>query len=619
MSTTLQILAVAVTITAVAAGAQRWKYSAPLVLVIVGVALSFIPGAFTLTVTPDLVIEVLLPPLLYATAIRTPLVQFARYRRAIALLAVGAVAFSTFAVGLAVWWVLPGITFAIACALGAVVAAPDAVATTAVARRIGMPRRIVEILEGESLLNDASALVALATAITAMTTHISPVGVIADFLWAAVGGVAIGFVAAAVLGPIRRHINEPVLDTALSLAAPFIAFLPAEEVGASGVLAVVVAGLLHGHRSVSMQSATSRITESINWHTIQFLLENGVFLLIGLQLKGLLARLQAGGLPWSTVIPICLVTLAATIASRFCYVFIATGLGSIVRRQQWTWREATVVSWAGMRGVVTLAAVFVIPASTTHHEVLALAAFTVVAGTLLIQGLTLPRLVRALRLHGPDPVEDAVQLAGLTAAAAKAGLARLEAERTEEDPPEVIWQLRDRAAQRVNRTWERLGRPHGELEPPSATYRRLRGAMLESERAWIVACRSSGLYDEEVLRRALAVMDLEESLLDRTSEAADRYDADVAETDAAAAPCEHLGAAPRIVTPSTPDGCAECLRDGTRWVHLRLCLTCGHVGCCDSSPGRHATAHFHETGHPVMRSFEPGETWRWCFVDELVA
>lgn len=616
MSTTLQILAMVAVIVAVAAGAQRGRYSEPLVLVAVGVALSFLPHAFDVHITPDLVIDGLLPPLLYAAAIRTPLVRFARHRRSIVLLSIGAVAFSTFAVGLAVWWVLPGAAFAVACALGAVVAPPDAVAAMAVARRVGMPRRIEQMLASESLLNDATALVALGTAITAMTTSISPAAVLADFVYAAAGGVAIGLATAGLLAIVRRRLTAPVLDTALSFAAPYVAFLPAEQIGTSGVLAVVVAGLVLGHRSPALQSATSRITESINWHTVQFLLENGVSLLIGLQLKDLLATVGAGDLPWSVVVPVCAVTLAATIVARFVYVFAANGLGRLVGRQPWTWRDATVVSWAGMRGVVTLAAVFMIPASTPDRAVLALAAFTVVLGTLLLQGLTLPRLERILTLRGPDPVVDALQLARLTSAAAKAGLARLDEVIGPGDSDEVVEQLRQRAAHRVNLTWERLGRPRAELEPPSAAYRRLRAAMLAAEREWIIGSRRRGDYDEEVLQRALAVMDLEESMLDGTGDATERPQEAKAQQQAADGACEHLRGAPRVATPRTPDGCEECLRDGSRWVHLRLCLTCGHVGCCDSSPGQHATAHFRDTGHPVIRSFEPGETWRWCYLDE---
>jgi CPA1 family monovalent cation:H+ antiporter len=142
--------------------------------------------------------------------------------------------------------------------------------------------------------------------------------------------------------------------------------------------------------------------------------------------------------------------------------------------------------------------------------------------------------------------------------------------------------------------------------------------MLDAERKSVIAARDSGVYDDDVLRVALSAIDMEESLLDRINDAAARIDDELVTQDRRAGDCAHLLEAPRVAQPRTPQGCEECLRDGTRWVHLRLCLTCGHVGCCDSSPARHATAHFHETGDPVMRSFEPGEAWRWCYEDELL-
>jgi CPA1 family monovalent cation:H+ antiporter len=142
--------------------------------------------------------------------------------------------------------------------------------------------------------------------------------------------------------------------------------------------------------------------------------------------------------------------------------------------------------------------------------------------------------------------------------------------------------------------------------------------MLSAERSSILEARDRGVYDDEVLRTALTAIDLEESLLDRVEDAATRVDDQLTTHSKRAGDCEHLSDAPRVVKARTPEGCEECLRDGTRWVHLRLCLTCGHVGCCDSSTEKHATAHFHETEHPVMRSIEPGEAWRWCFVDELL-
>jgi CPA1 family monovalent cation:H+ antiporter len=614
----LDILGLVVIAGFVSGLARRYAQSEPLALFLVGVGISFIPDVLEINLTPDLVLIGLLPPLLYAAAIRTSLVDFKANRRAIGLLSVGLVAFSTLVVGLASWWVISGATLAAGFALGAVVAPPDAVATTTVARRVGMPRRIVSILEGESLLNDATALVALNTAIAALGSSVNALHIGWEFARAAGGGLLVGVVAAFVLSIIRRWITDPVLDTTLSFAAPYVAFLPAQEIKASGVLAVVVTGLLLGHKAPVLQSASSRIAENINWRTVQFLLESVVFLLIGLQLRPLVNSVIDQHLGWSQVVWPCLIVLGVTIGARVVWMFSVVGVLRLLHRSSWDWRTTTVVAWAGMRGVVSLAAVFLLPRDTPERALLALATFTVVGGTLLIQGLTLPWLVRRLKLPGPDAAEDALQAAGLVTTAARAGLAVLEEISTDDDPPEVLAELRGRSLKRSNRIWEQLGRPQTELEPPGAAYRRLRLQMLSAERGSILQARDSGAYDDEVLRGALQAIDLEESMLDRIDDAAARVDDALVPPERRAGNCEHLRDAPRVVQPKTPEGCEECLRDGTRWVHLRLCLSCGHVGCCDSSPQKHAAAHYKETHPPVMRSIEPGEAWRWCYVDNLL-
>jgi CPA1 family monovalent cation:H+ antiporter len=614
----LDILALVAVAGFVAGFSRRLQWSEPLALVVIGIGLSFVPDFLDIELTPDLVLIGLLPPLLYAAAIRTSLVDFKANRRAIGLLSVGLVAFTAVVVGLAAWWVMPGTALAAAFALGAVVAPTDAVAATTVARRVGMPRRIVSILEGESMVNDATALVALNTALAAISSSISPWEVGWDFAREAGGGLLVGLAAAMVLGFVRRYITDPVLDTTLSFGAPYVAFLPAQQLHASGALAVVVTGLLLGHKAPVLQSAGSRIAENINWRTVQFLLENVVFLLIGLQVRPLLRSVRDDHVAWTTVIWACLAILAVTIAARVVWMFAVVGVLRLMRRPAWDWRVTTIVSWAGMRGVVTLAAVFLIPADTPHRALLALAAFVVVAATLLVQGVTLPWLVVRLKLPGPDLAEDALQAAGLVATATQAGLAVLEELSKPDDPPEVIEELRLRAAKRSNRIWEQLGRPQSELEPPAAVYRRLRLQMLSAERSSILQARDTGSYDDEVLRVALRELDVEESMLERIEDASARLDDELSTPAKRAGNCPHLRDAPRVVQPRTPEGCEECLRDGTRWVHLRLCLSCGHVGCCDSSVMKHATAHYHETEHPVMRSIEPGEAWRWCFPDELL-
>ena len=619
MREAVEILALVMTVAVVAGTAKRLGLSAPLVLVVFGFLAALVPGVPDYALDPDLVLLGLLPPLLYAAALRTSLVDVRANHQAIGILAVGAVVFTTVAVGLVAWAVIPGIPLAAGFALGAIVSPPDAVAATTIARRVGMPRRIVSILEGESLVNDATALVALRTAIMAIAVSVSVWEVAGDFVLAVVGGLVIGVVTAAILGAVRRHVQDPVLDTTLSFVAPFLAYLPAEAVHASGVLAVVVTGLLLGHKSPSLQSAASRLSEQTNWRTVQFMLENAVFLLIGLQLPDIVSVAADNDVGGRRLVTICVAVLATTIVARVVWLFAATAVyhfgPAALRRRAWLWSHATLVSWAGMRGVVTLAAAFVLPTDTPQRDILVLASVVVVAGTLL-QGATLPLLVRRLGLPGPDAAEDNLQEAALLSKAARAGLDRLEELRGEDDDPDVIERLEARSKQRADAAWERLGRSSHIGETPSETYHRLRLQMLSAERAVVLEARDSGNADDEVLRDVLAMLDSEESLLDRLVDKNVEVDHELTAKSQREEHCEHLAAAPVAVRPQTPEGCERCLAEGTRWVHLRLCLTCGQVGCCDSSPQRHATAHFHDTEHPVMRSFESGEAWRWCFVDE---
>ncbi|MGI9031432.1 MAG: Na+/H+ antiporter [Ilumatobacteraceae bacterium] len=612
----------------VAAGsalARRFGVPAPLLLVVVGVAASYIPATPEYRLDPDLVLVGILPPLLYAAAIRTSVLDLRRDRRAIALLSVGLVAFTCVTVGLLAYWIVPDVPLAAAFALGAVVAPPDAVAATAVARRVRMPRRLVSILEGESLVNDATALVALSVSTAALVGSITLGRVGFEFLVTAGGGALVGLAVAKALVVVRRRVEDLVLDTTLSLLAPFVAFIAAEEIsidGAhpSGVLAVVIVGVVLGHHAGELQSASSRLAERINWQTVQFVLENAVFLLIGLQLRAVLEDAGDSGLGWPRLIAICLVVLLATIVVRFVWTFPATYLPlwlfpPIARADPSPpWTYPLVVSWAGMRGVVTLAAVFALPVDTPQRPALVLAAFAVVAGTLLVQGATLPALVRRLRLPGPDEGEDALAVADALQAAARAGIARLE-ELSAGVPDEVVTRLRDRTLDRANWAWERLG-ASTDAETPSEAYRRIRLEMLAAERAELTELRRTGRLDEEVLRNVQRLLDVEESILDRFDDVTPSADEPLSPSHEA--PCEHLARAWPPHEPPEDRVCPPCVAAGTRWVHLRMCLACGAVGCCDSSPERHAHAHFEKAQHPVMRSIEPGEAWRWCFEDERI-
>ncbi|MEU1983934.1 Na+/H+ antiporter [Nocardia sp. NPDC019395] len=602
----------------VAALARRFGLSEPLVLTLAGVAASYLPLVPEVHLEPEIVLLGLLPPLLYTTAIRTSLVDFRADIGTIALLSVGLVLFSTFAVAAVVWWLLP-VPFAVAVALGAVVAPPDAVAATAVARRIGMPRRIVTILEDESLFNDATALVALRTTIAASAGAVSLWKAGGDFLLAAGGGAVVGIAVAYLLALLRRRITDPVLDTSLSFLAPFLAYLPAEEIHASGVIAVVTCGMILGHNAQTWQSAASRTAERVNWRTVQFLLESAVFLIIGLQVRGIIEGAWESGLDHGTLIVTAFAVLLAVIVSRPVWVFAWALLGRATGRSAVPLTHPAVVSWAGMRGVVTLAAVLLLPADTPQLPVLKLLALVVVAGTLLLQGTSLPWLVRRLRLRGPSRAEDALQKATLLSQASTAGLAALDAAIGPDTPEDVVRSLRDRDAWRTNAAWERLGRPEAEQATPTAEYRRLRLEMLRAERETVLRVRDSGGADYEILQHVLARLDLEESMIDRFDETEDDQQAEpLLGPGDPAADCTHLRAAPLVCESPGPDICAECVAEGLTWVHLRMCLGCGHIGCCDSSPGNHAAGHYATTGHPVIRSVEPGEAWRWCYTDELL-
>ncbi|WP_153347738.1 Na+/H+ antiporter [Nocardia aurantia] len=612
------LVAVAV---ALAALARRMGVAEPLLLTVAGVAASYIPMVPRVDINPEIVILGLLPPLVYTAAIGTSLVEFRPKKLSIALLSVGLVLFTTFAVAVVVWRML-GVPFATAVAIGAVVSPPDSVAATAIARRVGMPRRIVTLLEGEALFNDATALVALRTAVAASAGAFSIWEAGANFVWATVGGAAIGAVAAGVLAVLRLRIVDPVLDTSVSLVAPFAAYLPAEGVHASGVIAGVVCGLILGQGAPVWQTAASRVAERTNWRTIQFILENAVFFLMGLQVRHILEDAWHGGLSHTTLLITCLAVLATVILARPIWCFPSTYFAWFVESRPRgkpapAWTAPAVVSWAGMRGVVTLAGALLLPESTPQLATLKLLALVIVGGTLLMQGISLPWLIRLLRLRGPSRAEDALQSANLLQQATTAGLAALQTEIAPETPPEIVAALEDRVTRRANTAWEQLGRAESLRVTPSGEYRRLRLAMLRAERETVLRVRDSGTVDHEVLQYVMAQLDMEESIIDRVIEPGEFDAADPAAVPATGG-CEHLREAVQVRVPDTPDLCAECVAQGLVWVHLRMCLTCGHVACCDSSPGNHATGHFHTTGHPVMRSVEPGESWRWCYLDEIL-
>jgi len=621
VSYALALLAIVAVVVGVSALARRWGASAPLVLTALGILVSFVPLIPEVQVGPELILFGILPPLLYAAAIRTSLVDLGANKNVIGLLSVGLVIFTAAGVGL-VTWLLTGIPLAAAIALGAVVAPPDAVAATAVARRIGLPRRVVTILEGESLFNDATAITILRTSIVAIGGSVTALDVGVEFARESVGGVAVGLAVAWILAQVRRRVADTTTDTALSFMAPWLAYLPAELLHGSGVLAVVITGVLLGHKAPLIQTAQSRLAERINWTTIQYLLENAVFLVIGLQAHLIVAQVSESslGLPRSILVAVVVFLTVVLLRPIWIASFgVVLQLTPRLTRPEAFGRNGAVLSWAGMRGVVSLAAVELLPPETPLREVLVFVTLVVVVATLLIQGLTLPALARRLNVRGPDPREDALQQASVLERATAEGNAELERLSDDHTPPQIVDQLKAVGQRRTHLAWERLGETRDDQPSPNEAYRRLRRKMLEKERTEVLRIRDTGTVDHEVLQQVMSTLDLEESMLTIADNRDDRYNERLILTpEAQRGDCEHLQDAPHKVRPQTPEGCVDCLREGLVWVNLRMCLSCGNVGCCDSSIGNHATNHYQSTEHPVMRSFEPGEAWRWCYVDDLL-
>ncbi|WP_158862247.1 cation:proton antiporter [Leifsonia sp. AG29] len=563
------VIAVAV-IVGVAAFARRLGVAAPIILVIVGVTLSFLPGVPSIEVPPEIILDGLLPPILYAAAISTPLTDFRRNLAPIAGLSVVLVIITAFAAGFVLFTLLPALDLAAAIALGAIISPPDAVAATSVGRRLGLPPRLLTVLEGEGLVNDATALVllrtALAVALGAATTPWQGVG---DFVSAVVIALVVGLVVGFVSVWVRSKLSDPVLDTALSVIVPFAAFAPTEALHGSGVLAVVVTGLYTGHAAPREFSAQARISDAINWRTIQFLLENGVFLLIGLELRTLITDVEHPEIlsVWDAI-GLGLIALGALVVIRFVLIVpLIYGLRRRAERaeravlREWLmisyfrdhpvrfrwqalrklraeqryarhrtdleeyrqeaidWRGGVVLGWAGMRGVVTLAAAQSLPAEIPYRPQLILIAFTVAFVSLVVQGGTLPWLIRALGLQGADAGEDRRLLARLLDDLSEAGLAVLDdpetvAGTTGPIDPEVVERVRQSSYLRAESAWERALASETPAENrPHHVYRTLRLAVVDAERSRLLLERARGSYPSRILTDAQSLLDLEETRL----------------------------------------------------------------------------------------------------------
>ncbi|MBQ1096834.1 Na+/H+ antiporter [Streptomyces sp. b94] len=509
---------------AIAAAGRRVPVPPPLLLVAVGLAVSYVPGVPDYTLDPHIVLPLLLPPLLHTAATDSSYLDLRAQLRPVALLSVGYVLFATFVVGCAAYLIVPGLPLTAALVLGAVVAPPDAVAATAVARRVGLPSRITTILQGESLVNDATAITAFRVALAAAVGEGATwAGGIAEFLIAAIGGVGVGLVLMVPLHWLRTHVKEALLKNTLSLLIPFVAYAAAEQVHASGVLAVVVVALYLGHRAWEVDFAT-RLQEEAVWKMVAFVLESAVFALIGLQLPVVLKGLgeyEGADAAWYAVAVFLVVAVA-----RFVWVYPATFLPRLsarvrAREGALSWKGPFVIGWAGMRGVVSLAIAFSIPLTVHGGEpfpernLLLFLTFTTVIGTLVVQGVTLPPLIRLLKFPARDVQTETLAEANAQAQASRAAEQRLDdllADERNALPAPLANRLRTVLERRRNAVWERLGQANPVTgETVDDTYRRLSREMIGAEREVFVRLRDGRYIDDEMLRTLLRRLDLEEA------------------------------------------------------------------------------------------------------------
>ncbi len=531
-----------------------------------GVALvvAGVPGIPEFEIDSHVILTLVLPPLLYSAALDVSLINFTRSRKHISRLGVGLVALTAGVVGLTAYWLVPDMTLPAALLLGAIVAPPDAVSAAAIGRRLGLPRHVMTVLSGESLINDAASLTLFKVFLLIIGgTSLTVLDDLGIFVQAVVLGVLVGLVLGVVFHWIRMRVDDPVVETMLGLLVPFLAYVGAEELGGSGVLAVVAAGLWIGFNSPKTGYA-ARLTERPVWSAIDLLLEGFVFALIGLQMKPIAEALADGGRGVWNSLAVALVILAVVILIRPLFIFgtyyvsrartrrsadrrervlerqaraVARRGKAVARRGVPTtlqpeppmnWRELTVVSWTSMRGVVTLAAAAAVPVVTDSgvrvpgHDLIVFVAFFVTIGTLLLQGLTLPFVIRRLGVSDPDQERrDRAEERALVRITMTEGMDYLEEHReelSERYDPELI----DRLMQGMQ---VRIARQEDDARAEAAEDRRLdergmrfrgelRRKMLRHQRDILVRERDRGTIDEEVMREVLKGLDAEELALD---------------------------------------------------------------------------------------------------------
>lgn len=522
----LELLLVLGAMVAILVASQLLRTPYPILLAVGGAAMGVIPGAPRIELEPDLVLVLLLPPILYAAAFFTPLRELRRNVRPISLLAVGLVLATMSGVAAVAHFAL-SFDWAPAFVLGAIVSPTDPVAATSIARKLGVPGRIVTIVEGESLINDGTALVAYKFAVAAVVTgSFSLMEAAGEFVVSALGGIAVGIVIGAIVAAVRRRLENPPVEITIALVTSYFAYLPAEELGVSGVLAAVTVGIYMGRLTSELTSPTTRIQGNAVWEILTFLLNSALFVLVGLQLPLIIDELGDGELG-GLVLDGALIA-AVVMAIRIAWVFPFTyGPRRLLRRVRDDdpappWRHTLLVAWTGMRGAVTMAAALAVPLTIDagsqfpEREEIIFLAFSVIMGTLLIQGLTLPPLIRLLDVDDYDEdLEREESKARLVVV--KAALTRIEEltveEWVREDTAERVRNLYDYRRRRFSARFEEDGDSDG-FESRAEDYQRLVRELLVVQRSTLIEMRNAGKINDDIQRRIERELDLEDSRLE---------------------------------------------------------------------------------------------------------
>jgi monovalent cation/hydrogen antiporter len=520
------ILGLMIAIAALSTVARLINVPYPILLVLGGLALGLIPGLPDVELEPDLVLVLFLPPLLYAAAFFASLRDLRANLRPISLLAVGLVVATACAVALVAHALIDGMSWGAAFTLGAIVAPTDPGAAAVVARSQGAPRQIINVVEGESLINDGTALVLYRAAVAAVVAgSFSLLDASFDFVLGAAGGVAVGLAVGWPIAEIRKRLDDPPVEVTISLATAYAAYLPAEELGLSGVLAAVTVGIYLGWRAPEVSSANMRMQGRPVWEQLVFLLNAVLFILVGLQLPIIvdgLDRFSAAELAAYAAL-VYVTVIGIRLAWVNTVVIPIRLLDARLRRdpaRRSSWRDRLIVGWSGMRGSVSLAAALAIPLQTDAGEpfpdrnLIIFLAFSVILATLVVQGLTLPGLMRRLGISDDDAEEREELQARIEVA--QAALERLERLAEEEwARPETVqrvrglYQYRHRRFRALHDGDDREG-----IEDRSLAYQQLVRELLEAQREAIVRLRNEGTISNDVMLRIERELDLEDSRLE---------------------------------------------------------------------------------------------------------